>query len=82
MVSEELLTMLRCPNCIRDAFKPGILKHRGDWLICTCCDRKYPISHGIPVMLISEGDRFRDVPSEQLPEVLPSGEYGSLPKSL
>jgi hypothetical protein len=46
---------------------PGLLDHEGNWLICRDCDRKYPIRDDIPVMLIEEGDRFRDVPREELP---------------
>lgn len=68
MVSQELLDILRCPNCVRDDRPdPGLLDHEGNWLICRDCDRKYPIRDDIPVMLIEEGDRFRDVPREKLP---------------
>ena len=43
-------------------------------MICTSCDRKYPIREDIPVMLIEEGDRFQGVPREELPEVPPPEE--------
>jgi uncharacterized protein YbaR (Trm112 family) len=71
-VSQELLDILRCPNCVReDREHPGLLDHEGDWLICRDCDRKYPIRDDIPVMLIEEGDRFQGVPREELPDTPP-----------
>ena len=74
MVSQELLEILRCPNCVRNGPEAGLLDHAGNWLICHDCDRKYPIRDDIPVMLIEEGDRFRDVRREELPEVPPPEE--------
>ena len=74
MVSQELLDILRCPNCVRNGPEAGLLDHAGNWLICHDCDRKYPIRDDIPVMLIEEGDRFRDVRREELPEVPPPEE--------
>jgi len=41
---------------------------REQWLVCRDCDRKYPIRDDIPVMLIDEGDKYRDVPVEELGE--------------
>ena len=74
VVSQELLEILRCPNCVRDGPEAGLLDHTGNWLICNDCDRKYPIRDDIPVMLIEEGDRFRGVPREELPETPPPEE--------
>ena len=74
MVSQELLEILRCPNCVRDGPEAGLLDHAGNWLVCNDCDRKYPIRDDIPVMLIEEGFRFRDVPREELPETPPPEE--------
>jgi hypothetical protein len=37
------------------------------WLVCTDCGRKYPIVEDIPVMLITEGDRWKSTPIEDLP---------------
>lgn len=74
MVSQELLDILRCPNCVRDGPEAGLLDHTGNWLICKDCERKYPIRDDIPVMLIEEGDRFRDIPREDLPETPPPEE--------
>jgi uncharacterized protein YbaR (Trm112 family) len=75
MVSQELLDILRCPSCVRDGPEAGLLDHEGNWLICSTCDRKYPIRDDIPVMLIEEGDRFRDVARQELPEVPPPEEH-------
>ncbi len=66
MVSNELLEILRCPNCVRE--KDGLLKmHRDAWLICQDCGRKYPIVDDIPVMLIDEGDKWIHTSLEELP---------------
>jgi len=80
VVSQELLEILRCPNCVRDDRpQPGLLLHKGNWLICKDCDRKYPIRDDIPVMLIEEGDRFRNTPAEALPEIPPPEQKSPLP---
>ena len=71
MVSQELLGILRCPSCVSKSPEAGRLDRAGNWLICQECDRAYPIRDNIPVMLIEEGDRFRDVPRAELPEVPP-----------
>ena len=68
MVSQDLLDILRCPDCVRD--KEGLLKLEHDtWLVCqeSDCNRKYPIRQDIPVMLIDEGDKWIDVAVEDLP---------------
>ncbi|MBI9047257.1 MAG: hypothetical protein JEZ06_22410 [Anaerolineaceae bacterium] len=66
MVSSELLEILRCPACVRE--KDGLLDMVKDtWLVCQDCDRKYPISEDIPVMLIEEGDKWVETPREELP---------------
>ena len=65
MVSQELLDILRCTNCVRE--KDGLLEYyKESWLICQECDRKYPIRDDIPVMLIDEGDKWRETPKEEL----------------
>lgn len=77
VVSTELLEILRCPYCVSgETRKPGDdpgrleLVHDGKWLVCTepDCGRKYPIKEDIPVMLIEEGDKWRDTPVDQLPD--------------
>jgi hypothetical protein len=66
MVSQELLEILRCPNCVRE--KDGILRlYKDAWLICQDCARKYPIVDEIPVMLIDEGDKWIKTPENELP---------------
>jgi uncharacterized protein len=66
MVSQELLDILRCPNCVRD--RDGLLTlYKATWLICQDCGRKYPILDDIPVMLIDEGDKWIGTPEDKLP---------------
>ncbi len=71
MVSQDLLEILRCPVCVHNEPEGGELDHRGNWLICSDCDRKYPIRDDIPVMLVDEGDRFRELPAFELPDIPP-----------
>ena len=66
MISQELLDILRCPNCVRET--EGQLEYyKETWLICQDCDRKYPIRDDIPVMLIDEGDKWVATVKEDLP---------------
>lgn len=68
MISEELLEILRCPNCVRE--REGELKLVKDtWLVCQepDCQRKYPIQDDIPVMLIDVGDKWISVREDDLP---------------
>ncbi len=63
MVSQELLDLLVCPAC-----KSQVKLVQEVWLVCQNpdCRRKYPIRNDIPIMLIEEGDRYRDVSVEKL----------------
>ena len=65
MVSQELLDILVCPHC-----KTKVLSLEDKWLVCQNaeCRRKYPIKDDIPVMLIEEGTKWRDVEAEDLPD--------------
>ena len=66
MVSQELLEILRCPNCVQES--EGLLELvQETWLVCQECSRKYPIRDDIPVMLIDEGDKWVDVAVADLP---------------
>jgi len=68
MVSSDLLEILRCPVCVREPGKDGmLLVVRETWLVCNDCGRKYPIVDDIPVMLIDEGDKWKATPVEALP---------------
>ena len=71
MVSETLIEILRCPNCVRTT--GGELKfYKDTWFICNDCARKYPILDDIPVMLIEEGDKWVGVAEDNLPVPPPS----------
>jgi uncharacterized protein YbaR (Trm112 family) len=65
----SLLDILRCPACAgATGDDPGQLDLvEGRWYVCRDCDRKYPIRDGVPVFLISEGDKYRALPVDQLP---------------
>jgi uncharacterized protein YbaR (Trm112 family) len=79
MVSQDLLEILRCPVCVHNEPEGGELEKRGNWLICQDCGRKYPIRDDIPVMLVEEGDRFRGIPVDELPETPPPEEPQPVP---
>lgn len=71
MINQELLEILRCPNCVRE--KDGLLTlYKDTWLICQDCGRKYPIVDDIPVMLIDEGDKWIETEADALPVPPPS----------
>ena len=68
MVSADLLEILRCPVCVRETGKQGLLTLVKDtWLVCGDCGRKYPIVEDIPVMLIDEGDKWVATAMDALP---------------
>ncbi len=73
MINEKLLEILRCPACVKE--KEGRLERvREVWLVCGDCSRKYPIVEEIPVMLISEGDKWRETKLQDLPVPPPKPE--------
>jgi uncharacterized protein YbaR (Trm112 family) len=57
-VHPDLLEILVCP----DDKEPVEYVQQGEeeWLVCHTCGRRYPVRDDIPVMLIEEGDKFRD----------------------
>ncbi len=66
MVNQDLLDILRCPACVKES--EGCLQLVNEtWLVCEECGRKYPIVEDIPVMLISEGDKWKDTRNDALP---------------
>jgi uncharacterized protein YbaR (Trm112 family) len=68
MVSSDLLEILRCPVCVRESGKQGLLTVvKNSWLVCGDCNRKYPIVEDIPVMLIDEGDKWVATAVDSLP---------------
>jgi len=70
-VDAELLEILRCPVAVQATDKgedPGRLTlHGGCWLVCADSGLKYPIKAGIPVMLIEEGQKWKDTKVADLP---------------
>jgi uncharacterized protein YbaR (Trm112 family) len=71
-ISAELLEILRCPRAVQEKEKygedPGQLRLvHNTWLVCDDSGLKYPIREGIPVMLIEEGEKWKDTPDEELP---------------
>ena len=67
MISKDLLDILRCPADVRNSPTAGMLDLVKDaWLVCRDCGRKYPIRDDIPIMLIEEGDKYKDTPVENL----------------
>ena len=70
-ISPELLEILRCPVAVQSKEfgpDPGRLELvHNCWLVSPESGLKYPIRDGIPVMLIEEGEKWKDVPVEDLP---------------
>ena len=66
MINQSLLDILACPACktkvqLADRF-----------LVCDACGRRYPIDeHGIPQMLVEEGDKHRKAPDQPKGEPQP-----------
>lgn len=77
-VDPKLLDLLRCPVAVHYTDKgedPGKLELvKGTWLVCADSGYKYPIRDGIPVMLVDEGERWKDTPVEDLPVPPPAAE--------
>ena len=71
VVSDELMAILRCPVAVHYSDRgddPGQLRIvRDSWLVCDDSGYKYPIRDGIPVMLVDEGAKWKDVAEADLP---------------
>ena len=52
MVTDFLLSILACPNCVD---RPP-LRREGDQLVCTVCARSYKIIDGVPQLLPEDGE--------------------------
>jgi len=75
-ISKELLDILRCPLAVQSkeyGDDPGRLRLvHNCWLVCDDSGLKYPIIDGIPIMLIEEGMKWKDIAVEDLPVPPPS----------
>ncbi len=71
IINPALLDLLRCPVAVRDKSlgeDPGRLELvRNCWLVCEDSGLKYPIREGIPIMLIEEGEKWKNTAVENLP---------------
>jgi uncharacterized protein len=71
IISQELLDILRCPVAVQSekyGDDPGKLELiHNCWLISRDTNMKYPIRDGIPVMLIEEGEKWKNTPVDKLP---------------
>lgn len=50
MIDKQLLAILACPLCKTD------VRLEGGGIVCTKCQRRYPIKDDIPIMLIDEAE--------------------------
>jgi len=74
-IHPDLLEILRCPVAVHYTDKgddPGTLRLvKGTWLVCDDSGYKYPIKDGIPVMLVEEGEKWKDTAEDDLPVPIP-----------
>jgi uncharacterized protein YbaR (Trm112 family) len=71
-ISADLLEILRDPAAVQEPEKygpdPGQLELvHNSWLVSKDTGYKYPIKDGIPVMLVEEGERWKNTPIDELP---------------
>lgn len=52
-VAQELIDLLVCPACHGQIE----YKDRRKLIICTACDRRYPVRDGIPIMVVEEAEQ-------------------------
>ncbi len=72
----KMLDLLRCPAAVKLNKQPGddfgkLELYKDSWLISKDSGNKYPIKNGIPIMLIEEGEKYKNTPVEQLPVPAP-----------
>ena len=53
------LNFLVCPECKNDLIKSSSLK-----LLCSACKNSYPIKDGIPILLPTKLDKFKQLEAE------------------
>ena len=51
MIDKKLLALLACPAC------QGDIKLEDNKIVCTRCQRSYPIVDGIPVLLADQAEK-------------------------
>ena len=77
-IDPQLLEILRCPVAVHYKDRgddPGRLELvKGCWLVSPDSGYKYPIRDGLPVLLVDEGKKWKDVAVEDLPVPPPAGE--------
>jgi len=66
MVNQDLLDILRCPECVKES-EGDLIHYQEYWLLCEGCGKKYPIIDDIPVMLLDEGEKWVSTKKEDLP---------------
>ena len=70
-IDSELIEILSCPVAVHYTDKgddPGRLELVKDtWLVCADSGYKYPVRNGIPVMLVEEGEKWKNTPVDDLP---------------
>lgn len=73
-IEASLLEILRCPVAVHyDGEDTGKLELVKDyWLVSAESNHKYPIRNGIPVMLVEEGEKWKDTAVDDLPVPPPS----------
>lgn len=78
VISPDFLEILRCPVAVHYTDRgddPGRLRLvHNCWLVCDDSGYKYPIVDGIPNMLVTEGEKWKDTPEDQLPVPPPATE--------
>lgn len=55
-MERELISLLLCPDCFQGALTPSQAQ---DELVCECCEHRFPVSQGRPVLLPHDNELFR-----------------------
>lgn len=71
MLDAEFLALLRCPVAVHYTDRgadPGRLELvKGTWLVSADSGCKYPVRGGIPVLLVEEGEKWKNTAIDDLP---------------